>query len=281
MRHSRVKVGVDDHFLSNGNDSGNLSYSNTTPVLGLRYQLRPDLNLYASAARGFETPTLNELFYSGAGSGFNFKLQAAHSRHLEAGAKLRLAEGTRINAAVFQVRTSDELAIDTASGGRTSYRNAGKTLRQGAELSLDSALAYGLSTRVALTTLRAVYDEGFGTVLRGSRLPGVPNASLFGELAWKDSADRIGAALEAQASGKVYAEDSNLEKAAPGYGVLNLRVHAKQALGGWQFKQFARINNLLDKTYVGSLIVGDSNKRYYEAAQGRNWLMGASAQYAF
>jgi iron complex outermembrane receptor protein len=281
LRHSRVKISVDDHFLSNGNDSGSLNYSHTTPVLGVLYRVAPQLNVYASAARGFETPTLNELFYSGAGGGFNFRLQPAYSTHVEAGVKARLDERTRINAALFQVKTSDELVVDSSSGGRTSYRNGGKTLRQGLELSLDSSWRYGFSTRLALTTLRAVYDQGYGNVLKGSRLPGVPNANLYGELAWKDSAGRFGAALEAVAVGKIYVEDSNVDQPASGYGVLNARVHAGQQWGGWRFKQFARLNNLLDKNYVGSVIVGDTNKRYYEAAPQRNWLVGASALYQF
>jgi iron complex outermembrane receptor protein len=281
LRHSSVKISVSDHFLGNGNDSGNLEYSHTTPVLGLLYKLAPWLNLYASAARGFETPTLNELFYSGTGGGFNFRLQPAQSTHLEAGIKARLDERTRINAAVFEVRTRDELVVDSSSGGRTSYRNAGHTLRQGMELSLDSDLRHGLSTRVALTSLRAVYDQGYGAVREGSRLPGVPNANAYGELAWKDGAGRFGAALEAIASSRIYAEDANADQPAPGYGVLNARVNASQQWLGWRFKQFVRVNNLLDKQYVGSLIVGDTNKRYYEAAPGRNWLLGASAQYQF
>ncbi|MFA9219518.1 MAG: TonB-dependent receptor family protein, partial [Sphingomonadaceae bacterium] len=281
LRHSSVKIDVRDHFLSNGNDSGSLEYSHTTPVVGLMYQLSTQLHAYASAARGFETPTLNELFYSGTGAGFNFKLRPANSTHLEAGLKAKPFDATRINAALFEVRTTDELVVDSAVGGRTSYRNAAKTLRQGLELSLDSSWQAGLSTRVALTTLRAVYDSGFGAVAAGSRLPGVPNANAFAELAWKDSAERFGAALEAQASSKVYADDANVDKAAPGYGVLNLRVNASQQWQGWRFKQFARLNNLLDKNYVGSVIVGDTNKRYYEAAPGRNWLLGASALYQF
>jgi iron complex outermembrane receptor protein len=281
LRHSSVKISVDDHFIANGNDSGSLDYSHTTPVLGLLYKLAPSLNVYASAARGFETPTLNELFYSGTGGGFNFRLQPAQSTHVETGVKARIGGDTRINAAVFQVRTRDELVVDSSSGGRTSYRNAGRTLRQGVEISLDSTWQFGFSTRVALTTLRAVYDQGFGTVLKGSRLPGVPNANGYGELAWKESAGGFGAALEAVASSKIYAEDANADQPAPGYGVLNARVTASQQWQGWRFKQFARLNNLLDKQYVGSLIVGDTNKRYYEAAPGRNGLLGVSAQYQF
>jgi len=280
LRHSRVKISVDDHFLSNGNDSGDITYNHTTPVLGALYRFSPQLNIYASAARGFETPTLNELFYSAAG-GFNFHLAPAQSTHLETGLKARLQDGARVNAALFQVRTTDELVVDASSGGRTSYRNAGKTLRQGAELSYEASWRYGLSTRLALTTLRAIYDQGYGNVLRGSRMPGIPNANLYGELAWKDQDERYGAALEALASSNIYAEDTNTDQAAPGYGILNARINASQYWNGWRFKQYARLNNLLDKNYVGSVIVGDSNKRYYEAAPQRNWQLGASAQYQF
>jgi iron complex outermembrane receptor protein len=148
-------------------------------------------------------------------------------------------------------------------------------------LSLDSAWRHGYTTRLALTGLRAVYDQSFGSVLEGSRLPGVPSANMFAELAWKDASEHVGAGLEAIASGKAYAEDSNVEKPAPGYAVVNARVQLKQELGNWRFKQFARLNNLFDRTYVGSLIIGDNNKRFYEAAPGRNWMLGASAQYVF
>ena len=280
VRRSTVKVSVDDRFVSNGNDSGNLEFSHTTPVLGVLYRVSPVVNVYASAARGFETPTLNELFYASTG-GFNFNLKPAESTHLETGIKTRLDERTRLNAAIFQVRTSDEVVVDSSGGGRTSYRNASKTLRRGLEVSLESSWRYGLSTRVALTALRATYDQGFGAVPQGSRLPGVPKANAYAELAWKDRADRFGAALEGIATSKIYADDANADQAAPGYGILNARMNASQQWNGWRFRQFARLNNLLGKNYVGSVIVGDTNKRYYEAAPQRNWLLGVSAAYQF
>ncbi|MDL2356327.1 MAG: TonB-dependent receptor [Pseudomonadota bacterium] len=281
VRHTRLKVQVADRYLANGNDSGGVDYRHTTPVLGVLYKLNPVLNLYASAARGFETPTLNELFYSGTGGGFNFGLRAAESTHVEAGVKAIAGADTRINAALFQVRTTDELVVDSSAGGRTSYKNASKTLRQGGELSLETTLGAGITGRIALTALRAVYEQGFGSVLAGSRLPGVPNANMFAELAWKDASDHVGAALETSATSKIYAEDANSEIPAPGYAVVNARVNARQASGGWRFKEFMRVNNLLDRQYVGSLIVGDANKRFYEAAPGRNWMLGASAAYVF
>ncbi|MDM5181467.1 TonB-dependent receptor [Massilia sp. DJPM01] len=281
LRHSRMKVSVDDRFVSNGNDSGGVSYRHTTPMLGALVKISPTINVYASAARGFETPTLNELFYSGAGAGFNFGLKPATSTHVEAGVKAYIGSNTRINGALFHVKTSDELVVDVSGGGRTSYRNASETLRKGAEVSLDSNFGAGFSARLALTALNATYQQGFGNVAAGSHLPGVPKANLFGELAWKSRNDGFGAALETIASSKVYAEDANADIAAPGYAILNARFQAKQALGGWRLKQFVRLNNLSDRRHVGSVIVGDANKRFYEAAPQRNWLAGVSAQYVF
>jgi iron complex outermembrane receptor protein len=290
LRHSKMKVRVKDHF--GADDSGSVSYSHTTPLLGALYKISPTLSVYASAAKGFEAPTLNELFYSASSTngGFNFNLKPAQSTHVEAGAKALVGRATRINIAAFEVRTTDELVVDSANSasGRTAYKNASKTLRQGVELSLDSDWSHGFKTRLAVTGLRAVYDQAFGQgithVAVGSHLPGVPSANLFAELSWKNASENFGAALETIATGKIYPEETNnttLNPAAPGYAVFNARVNAKQELGSWRFKQFARINNLFDRAYVGSVIVGDSSGRFYEAAPGRTWMLGASAQYVF
>jgi len=281
VRRSHVSFDVVDRYLSNGNDSGSVDYRHTSPLLGVLYKVSPTLNVYASAARGFETPTLNEVFYSGSGAGFNFRLAPAIGTHLEAGIKTMLAKNVRLNAAVFQVRTRDELVVDSSSGGRTSYRNASATLRQGGELSLDAQFGAGWNARLALTALRAIYDEGFGAVPQGSRLPGIPKTSLYGEFGWSEASGRYGAALETIANGRVYAEDTNTATPAPGYAIVNARVQASQQVGGWRLKEFARLNNVFDRSYVGSVIVGDANRRYYEAAPDRNWILGVSAQYQF
>ena len=281
VRHTDLMADVADKYLGNGNDSGSVTYRRTTPVLALLYKLTPNLNLYTSAARGFETPTLNELFYSGTAGGFNFRLDPSRSTHLEVGAKSLLGKGTRINVALFQVQTDDELAADVASGGRTSYKNASRTLRQGIEFSLETAWQGGFSGRLALSGLRAVYDQGFGTVAAGNTLPGVPNATLYGELAWSNAPSGLSAAVETIANSKVFVEDSNTQRAAPGYAIANARAGAEQRFGAWKVKEFVRVNNLLDRTYIGSVIVADANRRYYEPAPGRNWLLGASIQYVF
>lgn len=288
LRRSRVAFEVQDRYLANGNDSGRVDYAETTPMASVLYRLTPALNLYAGLARGFETPTLNEMFYSGSGGGFNFNLKPARSRNAEAGLKALMGEETRLDAALFRIETTDELVIDQSVGGRTSYRNAASTLRQGAELALENrgqrVLAGDLSARLALTALHAEYDSAFttssGTIPAGKRLPGVPERSLFGELVWRaDGGLTLGA--EVSARSRLYVEDSNQAAPAPGYALINLRAGLEQTSGPWRFAEFLRLDNLFDRDVIGSVIVGDSRQRYYEAAPGRRWLLGASLRYQF
>ena len=289
LRHSDIKFDVADGYLSNGNDSGSVSYQRTTPTIGALYKINPVWNVYASAARGFETPTLNELFYSGSGNGFNFGLQPATSRHLEVGTKALLANNTRMNVAVFDIQTQNELVVDVSSNGRTSYKNAPGTSRKGLELMLDTAWSSAWSSKLALTYLNAIYDQTFvsgsgtsaTTIQSGNRLPGVASTTVYGELAWKNPANGVGAALEMIHRSKMYVEDTNQEQAAPSFTIANLRVTHEQRVGAWLIKEFARLDNLTDKQYVGSVIVADSNKRFYESAPGRNWMVGVNARYQF
>lgn len=285
VRHSRIAFRVNDSYLSNGNDSGAVSYDKTTPTLSALYRLTPAVNVYASAGRGFEAPTFNELFYSGSGGTFSYTLKPSTSTHYETGVKALVGDDTRIDAALFQIRTDDELVVDSAVGGRTSYRNAGKTTREGLELSVDSRWQHNLSSRLAYTWLDARYDQGFtssnGTVGAGSRLPGIAEHSFFGELVWRHPASGFHAGVEGIVRGKVFVEDTNKQQAAPGYAIANLRVGYDQQVGKLKLRSFVRLDNVFDRQYVGSVIVGDSNGRFYESAPGRNWLAGVSARYSF
>jgi iron complex outermembrane recepter protein len=47
-------------------------------------------------------------------------------------------------------------------------------------------------------------------------------------------------------------------------------------VGAGRLELLARIDNLADRRYVGSVIVGESNGRFFEPALGRTWLVGAT-----
>jgi iron complex outermembrane receptor protein len=287
LRHNTMKMDVDDRFISgtDGDDSGSKTYQKNTPSVSVMYAFTPDLHGYVSAGKGFETPTQAESAYSSSSNGFNFALKPSVSTQYEIGLKARLGQDTRINAAVFQITTDDELVIQQSVGGRSTYQNAGRTLRRGFELGIESQLAEHWTTSLAYTRLQATYDSDFisGTstaVDKGNYLPGVPQTTLFAELNWKPR-DWVSTALEGMYRSKVYVEDTNSQHAAPGYSVFNWRARFEQKVEHWTFHQTLRLDNLLDRQYVGSVIVGDSNGRYYEAAPGRSWYAGAGAEYQF
>jgi len=289
LRHSALQLDVDDHFLGNGDASGSKTYRKTTPSLSALYAFTPDLHGYVSLGSGFETPTQGELAYApGASEGFNFDLKPATSKQLEVGLKARVGQATRVNAAVFQISTEDEVVVAQANGGRTSYQNAGRTLRRGFELGVDSQLNAQWSTQLAYTYLQATYDDDFisgsgasaKAVSQGNNLPGVPRTTVFAELKWQPR-EWVSTALEGLYRSKVYVEDSNNEKPAPAYSVFNWRARFEQQVEHWTFHQTLRLDNLLDRQYVGSVIVGDGNLRFYEAAPGRAWYAGAGVEYGF
>lgn len=285
VRHSTMKMEVNDHYLLNGDSSGSKKYQQNTPSLSVMYAFTPNLHGYVSAGKGFETPTQAEMAYApGLAESFNFGLSPATSVQYELGMKARITDQVRLNAALFEIRTEDEIAVDSSVSGRTSYRNAGKTLRRGFELSVQSEISDNWEASLAYTRLEATYDEDFsqsGNVIeKGNHLPGVPTSNLYGELVWKPRSG-ISMGLEGQYRSEVYVEDSNDAKAAPGYAVFNWRTRFEQHYGAWTTHQLVRLDNIFDRQYVGSVIVGDSNGRYYEAAPGRSLYVGAGVEYQF
>ena len=291
VRSSHVRFRSADNFIVAGNpdDSGSLSYSATSPVLGLSWRAGPTLNVYANAGKGFETPTFTELSYRPGGlTGLNTALSASTSRHAELGAKWKAADGHRIDAALFDIRTRDEIVVDTNAGGRSTFKNAGRTQRRGAELSYLGQLNDEWRATLSLTSLRARFVDSFVSgsgaaavpVPAGSRLAGTPERSAFAELAWapKNAWGGFNSAVELVHTGKLYVNDVNSD-AAPAATVLNLRAGFAQSGGPWKFSQLIRVDNAADKGYAGSVIVNDANQRFFEPAAPRNWTVLLSAKY--
>jgi iron complex outermembrane recepter protein len=289
LRGNQVRFRSDDHYITgqNPDDSGARDYGKGTPVASLMWRATDSVNVYANYGQGFETPTFIELAYRSAGPGLNFNLDPATSKAFEFGVKAQPLRGQRVDAAVFEVDTSNEIVIDSSTGGRTTYKNGGDTRRRGAELEYTGELGSGLHAHVALTWLDAEFSDAITTgtppvvLPPGNKLPGVPDYTAYGELVWSPAALAwFEAAAEVLSVGRIYVNDANSD-AAPAYTIGNVRVGVRQTSGGVEWRVFARLNNITDRNYVGSVIVGDTNARFFEPAPGRNWFAGVTARVAF
>lgn len=282
LRYSTVAFRSRDHYLApgNGDDSGSARYRRALPVAAVRYQADLRTSLYASYGRGFETPTLNELSYRPGGQpGLNFALAPALGAHVEVGAKTDLAGG-QLTAAVFRVSTDDEIVAAGSTGGRATFRNAGRTRRDGVELGWSNRFAGHWRAQLAYTWLDARYrDDGGGAIRAGNRIPGIAGQSAYASLAWTPP-QGWQAGIEARYLSRLYADDAN-DAAAPGYVVAALSTGYVKQVGPWALSAYARIDNLFDRRYAGSVIVNESNGRYYEPAPGRGVGLGVGATYRF
>ncbi|PKO49659.1 MAG: TonB-dependent receptor, partial [Betaproteobacteria bacterium HGW-Betaproteobacteria-21] len=289
VRHSEVKFENDDKFLLNSgfpninpDDSGKVTFRETTPVIGAIFKATDTLNLYANAGQSFETPTFAEMAYTSTG-GFNIDLKPAKSNQYEVGAKWMAGNSTLINASVFFIDTRDEIVVLQQSGGRTVFQNVKDSERKGFELSIDSQLAHGFNAYLAYTYLDAeftsefeacrpfsgtqvfcnpaaapsAFNSGTESINSGTDIPGTFKHTLFGELSWRHQPSGFSTALEVRANSKTYVAFKPENGKANGYAIASWRGGFNQKKGDWKFSEFVRVENLFDKEYVGSVRVGD------------------------
>ena len=311
VRRSEVHFDSEDHYIvgTNGDDSGGTIYNATSPVAGLVFKAASWIHLYASYGQGFQTPLGSELAYRADGtSGLNLDLKPARSNNTEAGAKLQLGSGLTGEATVFRALTNEEIVVSTNAGGRSTYQNAGRTRRSGAELALSYRFAQNWRAQLAYTYVEALYSDGYLTctaapcrlptstqqqqailigqqalpantaiVGPGNRLPGVPKSNLFASVRWGDDAG-----LQLSATGQ-YISDIAVNDVntvlAPSYAVFGLTGGYGMDLPSWHLNTFVRVNNLFNRNYVGSVIVNDGNGRFFEPGPGTNWLAGFSVTF--
>jgi iron complex outermembrane receptor protein len=292
VRNNLVEVSSHGHIpVLDGADSS-VRFSAVNPVGGVTFRASSAVNLYGSYGKGSETPTLNDLAYrsvDGSLAGLNFGLKPARSDNYEAGVKAG-SDHVRANLAAFYIKTVDELAVLQNSGGRTVSQNIGETNRRGMELAVDANWTGGFSGRLAYTYIRAVVGQAYATCIAapcnplahpggplpanyktvnaGSHLPAVPMNSLYAGLTWSYAPLGFSTTLETQGRARIYVDDRNSDAAA-GFWVANLRAGFEQETRHWRFSEFARLDNLADRAYVGSVIVNETNSRFFEPAPGR------------
>jgi iron complex outermembrane receptor protein len=296
LRYTTVKLEVNDRYLNDSIDgSGSKKYDGLSPVFGLTYHLNEFTNIYGQIGSGFETPTLNEVLYINTGTGvndyqnkFDLSVKSSRSNQAELGIKWRPSARVRADAAIFYAKTQNDIVPNITRVTGSTWGNA-TTERYGVEFSGQYITPNNILLRSALTAMAAKYDESTTSASDGNKMPGIPGAQLYFDIAWRSTDwlvkpkmtySELG--IDFRYTGKNYVDsrDSSLSGVrrnsitTDAYSLVGLRASHNYKNGAHTLTLFGRLDNLFDQKYVSSVVVNQASARYYEPGMPRNWILG-------
>jgi len=257
------------------------------PRIALLKKIFPEISAYASASRGFSTPTVAELLKSSGVLGSN--LEPEDGIDYEVGLKGSLLHGRLyfdVNTFFFHLKNTIVQRIDTVG---VSYSiNAGRTNQHGVETFVSYQVAD--APRQFVSNLRVWishtwHDFHYGdftqnsTSFTGNRLPSVPPQTVVAGL---DLLTRPGLYLNLTYTyaDRIALNDANSAYAGS-YNLLGGRIGYRKVLAlRWKLDLFGGVDNLFDTRYSLGNDINAAAGRYYNAAPGVNYFGGVSLNYA-
>lgn len=255
------------------------------PRLVILKKILPDVSLYASAARGFSTPTVQELEKTNGVVGPG--LQPEDGTDYEIGARGNLLHGRLffdVDAFFFHLNNTIVQRIDSFGVGYSI--NAGKTDQHGIETYISYQLidqSTGTFSNIRAWVSHTWHDfhyRGFTqdtTSFSGKRLPSVPPQTFVGGL---DVLLQLGlyTNITYTYTDHIALNDANTAFAGS-YDLLGARLGYRHAFGDWKLDIFTGIDNAFDTKYGLGNDFNAAAGRYYNASPGRNYYAGVSVNY--
>ncbi len=284
LRFETVKLQAVDNFLSDGNDSGEQDLNSLNPSIGINYRLSDAAFVFGTISTSFETPTLGELSNNPSGEGgFNPDLAPQKSTNYEFGLKGILDGRFKYEVALFHITVNDELIPFELEGfiGRTFYRNAGRSLRNGIEISSRYNFAKGWNAFLQYTFSDFQYDD-FSTDdgrLDGNNIPGIPKHMGFMGLSYSNPSGIFGN-LQLRYVGELFTNDAN-SVVDDAYSLLNLRFGYQKSWNKIEITPYFGINNLLDSNYNSNIRINAFGGRFFEPGPGINFYAGTKIRFGW
>lgn len=251
------------------------------PRVGLRYDIRPDLQVYGNLSRSVEPPHPWSLIWSAPTKTQPIEMQNQTATTLELGARGDSRIG-RWELAWYYAQVRHELLAVELAPGITAEYNASPTVHQGVEAALDSILweqsgTGKLSLRQAYSFSDFNYrdDDTFGD----NRLPGIPMHYYQAELRY-DWPGGFYAGVNTQMASKVQVDYAN-SYPADAYALLGARLGWDSPKQDWQ--TWLDLRNLTNKRYAATVTPGydDAGLDKARSTPGESFSVYAGVSYSF
>jgi iron complex outermembrane receptor protein len=257
------------------------------PRIAVLKKVLPGISVYASASRGFSTPTVQELQKSNGVVGP--PLEPENGVDYELGGRGSFLGGRLfidIDGFIFHINNAIVQRID--SSGVSYSVNAGGTNQHGIETFISYRLIDkpgGFCNSLRVFISHAWHDFHYASFVQdtnnysGHRLPSVPPQTMVSGL---DISLKIGIYANATYTytDKIALNDANTFNAGS-YNLLGGRIGFRKVLARWRGDLYAGIDNAADVKYSLGDDFNAALNRFYNAAPTRNYFAGISMNYSF
>ena len=237
------------------------SLTEILPGMGVTYAAGRGTTLFGGLHRGFAPPRPADVYRPEPGQRI-VVVDPETSRNWEVGARFEPRPGLSADATFFRLEFGNQI-IEAPPGVGQRYINGGRTLNQGAEVSLRASLGTIVGWRDDLTLSGSFThlpvarferdDERVGIV--GNRLPYAPRRLASGSAVLAHSSG-VTAGLSFEHTGEQYADEANtVAPSADGQaGILApftvTSAFAAFSLPGTRAQLRASVRNLFDEVYI-------------------------------
>jgi iron complex outermembrane receptor protein len=282
LRRDDISNELRDNLAADGIDrSGDTSFARTTTRVGMVWNPRVDLGLYANWSTGFLPPATEELANNPENpGGFNRGLAAATSSGLELGVRGSLAARFDYDVATFHLDTDGDFGRYRIPERplETFYRNAGDSARYGLETLLSWFPVELLAVRLAYTHSHFTYDQvSVGSeTLNDTWMPNSPENQAYLDLA-ADLGHGMFAGTSAEWVSSWYVDATNATS-VDGYTLLNARLGCRFHGASWSGEVMLSGRNLTDEQYI-AFTEPDPDGNSYQPGPGREGFLGVTVTF--
>ena len=270
-----ITFDLSDDMLDNGDQTGSRKFTSFSHSLGT-YFVAQEVTMYFNWSTSFESPTTTEFINTPViegrfDGGFNPELGPQRASGIEAGLRGHIPSmNLLLDIAGYTLRIRDRLVPQQTEDGRTWYENVGRNRHAGVEGAITWPTGHAVQANVAYNYSQFQFrsDPGFGL-----RVPGIPEHQLQASVL-----ARIGehwtVEITTEYASETFADQKNLTP-IDSYAVIDLHLARNNwYIGPCRVSAFARIQNLLNNSYSGSLIVNAFGGRYFEPSPERAFQLG-------
>lgn len=276
LRFDNINLDYTDNLTSTNVDKTINQYSYR---IGLNNQINEIVSFYSAFSTGFRAPSVKQLFYGDINpsgdveSNPDLKPEVANSFDIGLRGTTKLFDTkSKYEAGLFLIDRDDYIMSSSGqyglptSGNKSQYQNIGGMRSQGLELAFNTDQAKTIAFNVAYSYIDATFTkyDNYNLVLgnpynnptiepydlTGNDIPRVSKHNLNFILDYNINKN-FKISPEVKAISSYYADELNRNE-IPGHGLINLMTSYNDEFSDYKISIFARVDNVLDKTYYNS-----------------------------